>query len=315
MWGNPIFLQSCALVQGSIPTCVGQPPVNVPGQAVWKVYPHVCGATQSLARSRPRYRGLSPRVWGNRQTGRASSRRVRSIPTCVGQPSTGIGGSRVITVYPHVCGATLLVVGSKTGLRGLSPRVWGNPGGQTQRFAYAGSIPTCVGQPPCANRGLLPITVYPHVCGATSVHKASRLPMPGLSPRVWGNRETADAYSAYCRSIPTCVGQPSISSAFGLIVKVYPHVCGATNVSEEQMPIDMGLSPRVWGNQNGMNCRLVSLGSIPTCVGQPVRPVPGCRGYTVYPHVCGATAFPSSIRIRPAGLSPRVWGNPLKCVQ
>ena len=65
VWGNPGAGQQRWSYSGSIPTCVGQPPVEALPNLVWQVYPHVCGATFVGACFQSEQGGLSPRVWGN----------------------------------------------------------------------------------------------------------------------------------------------------------------------------------------------------------------------------------------------------------
>ena len=52
-----------------------------------------------------------------------------------------------------------------------------------------------------------------------------------------------------------------------------------------------------------------SLGSIPTCVGQPGTLDEFVQFSRVYPHVCGAACYPSGVEKDVSGLSPRVWGS------
>ena len=52
------------------------------------------------------------------------------------------------------------------------------------------------------------------------------------------------------------------------------------------------------------------MGSIPACAGEPGRArTPAGRGQ-VYPRVCGGTSPGEPLPALPAGLSPRVRGNP-----
>ena len=91
-------------------------------------------------------------------------------------------------VYPHVCGATDRWRFHCFGVWGLSPRVWGNRQGMQDEALAERSIPTCVGQPAYLDNMSMFNEVYPHVCGATSGIHADPNCLPGLSPRVWGNR-------------------------------------------------------------------------------------------------------------------------------
>ena len=50
--------------------------------------------------------------------------------------------------------------------------------------------------------------------------------------------------------------------------------------------------------------------SIPACAGEPPSTSGTAPAPAVYPRVCGGTAARAVIRVRQAGLSPRVRGNP-----
>ena len=187
MWGNPRWLLPLGTADGSIPTCVGQPPLVDHLSSRYAVYPHVCGATQvHIGRLRDR-QGLSPRVWGNQPIQHVGRIRHRSIPTCVGQPKTHNSNTPRPPVYPHVCGATSSFLLCHSFLLGLSPRVWGNPAQIHGQFVHARSIPTCVGQPQAIADRVNRAGVYPHVCGATEYMPFQLAGIQGLSPRVWGN--------------------------------------------------------------------------------------------------------------------------------
>ena len=175
--------------------------------------------------------------------------------------------------------------------------------------SYHGSIPTCVGQPawPCTT--WTQAMVYPHVCGAASSPFQRRGSLPGLSPRVWGSHTGKWLQKTAAGSIPTCVGQPGATTRCGRWREVYPHVCGAARLTRVISVTSSGLSPRVWGSQQGSSGWMERERSIPTCVGQPIgyRRVP--RNVEVYPHVCGAARMPQSRPSSRKGLSPRVWGS------
>ena len=173
---------------GSIPACAGEPATwFAPGiQAV--VYPRVCGGTPRATAPTPRPKGLSPRVRGNREAGGYGHQRERSIPACAGEPGTATASPTKSRVYPRVCGGTFTAMGDTlTGL-GLSPRVRGNRARVRAAQHDGRSIPACAGEPTRRNR-LKPLTtVYPRVCGGTSVGTGAWSETLGLSPRVRGNR-------------------------------------------------------------------------------------------------------------------------------
>ena len=132
--------------------------------------------------------------------------------------------------------------------------------------------------------------VYPRVCGGTSPHICPLTRGTGLSPRVRGNRFGRRSWRRRAGSIPACAGEPSIPGSAGLMVAVYPRVCG--------------------GTRHGQRDLLPGRGSIPACAGEPKAWPGSCRVVTVYPRVCGGTAhWPLGISTL-KGLSPRVRGNP-----
>ena len=127
-----------------------------------------------------------------------------------------------------MCGATAATTWNQYYQTGLSPRVWGNHPANADTKKPMRSIPTCVGQPAWTAILRLLGLVYPHVCGATYLKTAWDGISTGLSPRVWGNHSRPGAERVGHRSIPTCVGQPSLGRAVHDAIRVYPHVCGAT---------------------------------------------------------------------------------------
>ena len=53
---------------------------------------------------------------------------------------------------------------------------------------------------------------------------------------------------------------------------VYPRVCGGTDGLERVCQGGQGLSPRVRGNLVWRDVDIETIGSIPACAGEPVRP-------------------------------------------
>ena len=126
---------------------------------------------------------------------------------------------------------------------------------------------------------------------------------------MWGSPHVRPTGTGASRSIPTCVGQPSVFSLTFSLTAVYPHVCGAAVQLCQREEDDIGLSPRVWGSLNTGNHLVIGIRSIPTCVGQPRTKVRLSLCRKVYPHVCGAATPAGLYRISAIGLSPRVWGS------
>ena len=132
---------------GSIPACAGEPATMAVGCWAGRVYPRVCGGTSGQQVMALMEYGLSPRVRGNLAGYNRKTVITRSIPACAGEPKRNYGHVRCTEVYPRVCGGTLRNPPSARHRGGLSPRVRGNRGRQTQGGCAIRSIPACAGEP------------------------------------------------------------------------------------------------------------------------------------------------------------------------
>ena len=269
MRGNPVDDCTCDVPDRSIPACAGEPPGGSYTLGTGGVYPRVCGGTQRRWVSDIASGGLSPRVRGNRLFSRRLASAGGSIPACAGEPKNASGLRSWPRVYPRVCGGTCSPEARRTTTCGLSPRVRGNPAGDADCRNMSWSIPACAGEPTHHFRGLLPIKVYPRVCGGTV-----RMPLEddlpsGLSPRVRGNRATGLRPGQGHRSIPACAGEPILTAALMTTPTVYPRVCGGTILSRTTTTGWLGLSPRVRGNLREGVRSTANVRSIPACAGEP----------------------------------------------
>ena len=257
---------------------------------VARVYPRVCGGTFAGRRVGYCLRGLSPRVRGNRW--RMSRRRLtrRSIPACAGEPQFPPRPAASHSVYPRVCGGTAAKFSPTSAVRGLSPRVRGNPAQYRSWMNPDRSIPACAGEPTLCDRVDALREVYPRVCGGTPLYPINQGYMSGLSPRVRGNLNHSATAKCRRRSIPACAGEPQrhLRRFYG----------------------SGGLSPRVRGNPGESQAAAAAVGSIPACAGEPGTNRPPCQPSEVYPRVCGGTNHRNRQPASSRGLSPRVRGNP-----
>ena len=87
-------------------------------------------------------------------------------------------------------------------------------------------------------------------------------------------------------------------------------MCGGTSPAIAARKSSAGLSPCVRGNPVTAAKLSGGSGSIPVCAGEPGNPAHQERPLQVYPRVCGGTIPSTCRRLPPAGLSPRVRGNP-----
>ena len=151
----------------SIPACAGEPPEMKLPIIQSRVYPRVCGGTESRQSPPAVPPGLSPRVRGNHHPSAPRLIRRGSIPACAGEPRNPRIPFAKASVYPRVCGGTIFTTAAQANLQGLSPRVRGNPGGLLPSQAGQGSIPACAGEPHSSARSSSTRRVYPRVCGGT----------------------------------------------------------------------------------------------------------------------------------------------------
>ena len=258
----------------------------------------------------PAEAGLSPRVRGNRDTGRARRPGRGSIPACAGEPRPPSRGSRPRRVYPRVCGGTALRRLPLPRHEGLSPRVRGNHRCGRILPRRRRSIPACAGEPRPLRTRRRDSRVYPRVCGGTAREYEDVQGFPGLSPRVRGNHALPAREDEGRGSIPACAGEPRPPPSARCGARVYPRVCGGTSVAEIRGVLGRGLSPRVRGNLPDLPGRVLAERSIPACAGEPYHRAARAIGLEVYPRVCGGTALARSRAGRGRGLSPRVRGNP-----
>ena len=154
------------------------------------------------------------------------------------------------------------------------------------------------------------LRVYPRACGGTSQGNVKPLICAGLSPRVRGNLEGPLLYAIAGRSIPARAGEPHIPPSGKGLAAVYPRACGGTRFAGHTWAAVSGLSPRVRGNLRSVWATNDRWGSIPARAGEPKTDTLAKTRATVYPRACGGTCAAGPGTPRPAGLSPRVRGNP-----
>ena len=253
----------------SIPACAGEPAENCGCEKYAGVYPRVCGGTISTPSAAIFYPGLSPRVRGNRGYDGGLWGYRRSIPACAGEPFSSRKSSALSTVYPRVCGGTMVGAEAWTGEWGLSPRVRGNRPRGGKDMGCKRSIPACAGEPGRFVLRFYTEWVYPRVCGGTWRIFSRAFSIRGLSPRVRGNRIRLPHCPTFGRSIPACAGEPPVNPGSWKLLSVYPRVCGGTSGGKDSTALYLGLSPRVRGNRKSVRLLLKTAGSIPACAGEP----------------------------------------------
>ena len=255
------------------------------------VYPRVCGGTAFPVCPLRAAGGLSPRVRGNLVDYQQLSAAGRSIPACAGDP----GATRPGNVSTRSI-----------------PACAGEPPGRRPRRNSHWVYPRVCGEPAIRQPGQSIVKVYPRVCGGTVRRAFRSVLLKGLSPRVRGNQSGVTNRAAAIGSIPACAGEPTKSGAADYAARVYPRVCGGTSARRAKQDTSAGLSPRVRGNPLGTTAMTVGARSIPACAGEPISLGITTICESVYPRVCGGTAYHRRKSLKQQGLSPRVRGNRLR---
>ena len=130
----------------------------------------------------------TPRVRGNQAAWAASKAAAGSIPACAGEPWVGASDADMQLVYPRVCGGTYSATRNSSYVRGLSPRVRGNPSFRLYSCPPLRSIPACAGEPDQHGKDRILMGGNPRVCGGTPTTSACKVGCCGEPPRVRGNR-------------------------------------------------------------------------------------------------------------------------------
>ena len=296
----------------SIPASAGEPTQRTSRDGRNWVYPRECGGTDTVADHSDGRWGLSPRVRGNHLRRLAVRRAEGSIPASAGEPGLPMREHRLSGVYPRECGGTVLRPSAAANPQGLSPRVRGNLCAACLHAAHVGSIPASAGEPSCRPPSIPKKRVYPRECGGTLIVRPKRRCPPGLSPRVRGNLRGYGAHRGWLGSIPASAGEPEHGQLPRYDGEVYPRECGGTRLRSGLRLPQLGLSPRVRGNQEPLGPYYIQSRSIPASAGEPGGIGARRRRAEVYPRECGGTSDDYLDKRIAKGLSPRVRGNPCR---
>ena len=245
--GKLVGLASFEMLSWSIPACAGETGRRCAARRNDGVYPRVCGGNGRRVRTGPRRIGLSPRVRGKLCRPRFPGSTSRSIPACAGETATSGPQSRVVQVYPRVCGGNGPRRTRGRRGKGLSPRVRGKQKSCGVEKACRRSIPACAGETACGGAFDLVSWVYPRVCGGNLAEADVSRFVQGLSPRVRGKPCRFRTTCSRAGSIPACAGETTTSEAWCRRQRVYPRVCGGNRERRVGIQPPEGLSPRVRG--------------------------------------------------------------------
>ena len=145
MWGTHQSKSAYLLIIRFIPTHVGNTVRSVIKWLYLSVHPHACGEHVGWHPLNVFKHGSSPRMWGTPLQQRFIGRKLRFIPTHVGNTQTAKNRSEPLTVHPHACGEHDFQFRRYSNASGSSPRMWGTHEAAAKQFWKERFIPTHVG--------------------------------------------------------------------------------------------------------------------------------------------------------------------------
>ena len=193
---------------GPIPAGAGRPRSLRAKVRTKEAYPRGCGATSLQSCWRETAWGLSPRVRGDPAAARSFALERGPIPAGAGRPRLISTRSFSGWAYPRGCGATDFILTGGLNLKGLSPRVRGDPMQCGPLAGCVGPIPAGAGRPRRRASPLRQPPAYPRGCGATPLPSSRRFRRAGLSPRVRGDPALERYNAAGGGPIPAGAGRP-----------------------------------------------------------------------------------------------------------
>ena len=185
VWGQALRVHHRRIQAGIIPTRVGTSNIYISFRHKPQDHPHACGDKASKLCVKQRFRGSSPRVWG------------QVVLYHKGYQVSGIIPTRVGTSFSR-CTATVNAVSS--------PRVWGQEISTGATFEFTRIIPTRVGTREYNVCNVVPSRDHPHACGDKVENISKCVMCLGSSPRVWGQVNKSPFSRSVIRIIPTRVG-------------------------------------------------------------------------------------------------------------
>ena len=129
--------------------------------------------------------------------------------------------------FPRVCGDVSVKRYKITGVKGLSPRMWGCFRNIRAPSIISGAFPAYAGMFPVSGDTPMHVRGFPRVCGDVSLAKTVLDALNRLSPRMRGCFQCLNAPTAYRSS--------------------FPRVCGDVSPVQQTSSTDDTLSPRMRG--------------------------------------------------------------------
>ena len=312
-----------------IPTPVGNTIRVAARRKQGSVHPHARGEHGIRDRGFRVGDGSSPRPWGTLLHAAVQKRRIRFIPTPVGNTSLSATRRSMRSVHPHARGEHICARLKISPRTGSSPRPWGTHHGNRNSESVRRFIPTPVGNTIPSPPSPAPGSVHPHArgehcggarlrpdfCGSSPRPWGTRRPhfsiplMSGSSPRPWGTPSNFGHASPSRRFIPTPVGNTVNADLILSPPPVHPHARGEHATKGALASGTSGSSPRPWGTHKRITRHQGSKRFIPTPVGNTRTERQGVCPLAVHPHARGEHWPARASRAQRSGSSPRPWGT------
>ena len=272
-------------------------------------HPHAGGERSSNTRAVGADEGSSPRGWGEAGRGRRRRAGRGIIPTRVGRGPMARFHGHSARDHPHAGGERPVGSALLSGMRGSSPRGWGEGGRDGRLGVRVWIIPTRVGRgrPSARRRGRRPD--HPHAGGERHGVKYGRAQGEGSSPRGWGEASVGRPGRPRRGIIPTRVGRGRRAARPTRARWDHPHAGGERPDAMRTPLVVLGSSPRGWGEARRRVGHGVGGGIIPTRVGRGAGRAGGRRRRPDHPHAGGERWAWRPVEDGRAGSSPRGWGE------
>ena len=153
-----------------------------------------------------RWRGSSPRVWGQVISFVTAYGGRRIIPTRMGTRTYDGVKYRPIRDHPHAYGDKCRLGGKYRDERGSSPRVWGQVRIVNIVHTIAGIIPTRMGTSSHRQHRPYHRRDHPHAYGDKVFTSPLCVSLRGSSPRVWGQERLNELFKGDEKDHPHAYG-------------------------------------------------------------------------------------------------------------
>ena len=279
------------------------------------VHPHAHGERLTRLWAMLNERGSSPRTWGTLLLAKTSIRRLRFIPTHMGNAHRRRGSYGVRTVHPHAHGERWPSAYTDQWVGGSSPRTWGTRYPRQCLRRFRRFIPTHMGNARTLRSAWRERSVHPHAHGERLRTLHHHRPLCGSSPRTWGTRSDLHSAELAYRFIPTHMGNAPSSSLPSRSSSVHPHAHGERSSTLAVVSSFPGSSPRTWGTPACWASECCRTRFIPTHMGNAVGQTCPLTCSAVHPHAHGERTPRSVPLTSTIGSSPRTWGTlvPMRC--